>query len=162
MMMAHLRRKAYNRILILKGPSGAQDARQRLAGCLAQVKEQPVPTLQIDCAEGGYDAEQAVKAFRKYRAAHGLPRAVFALNDAMALAVLKECRYRDIAVPEEVAVAGFDGIQCAAYMGLTTIQTPMTELGRTAVQKLVEYIENTHHKPERIRLPGRLIVRETT
>jgi LacI family gluconate utilization system Gnt-I transcriptional repressor len=61
-------------------------------------------------------------------------RAVFCSADAIAVGALFECQRRAIAVPAQVAIAGFDDLDLAAQVvpALTTIRVPRYELGRRA------------------------------
>lgn len=62
-------------------------------------------------------------------------------------------------VPEDISAVGYDGIQLARGMHLTTYSQNTGDLGRTAVEKLVGLIENPEKTPkERIVIPGGLLV----
>ena len=62
------------------------------------------------------------------------PTAVFAASDAQALGVLEAARILDIRVPEELSVIGFDDIEMAAHVGLTTVRQPLFESGRRGTE----------------------------
>jgi len=57
------------------------------------------------------------------------PTAIFAASDLQALGVLEAARASGIRVPEELSVVGFDDIEVAPYMGLTTVRQPLYESG---------------------------------
>lgn len=88
------------------------------------------------------------------------PDAVFAYNDAAALAALRVCRARGLRVPEDVAIVGFDDIAGAAQATppLSTIAVDKEALGRRGVELL---LEETPTLTE-IDLPVRLIARAST
>jgi LacI family transcriptional regulator len=71
------------------------------------------------------------------RAAPAEVTAIVALSDVMALGVLAELRERGIRVPGDVSVVGFDDIQVAADMSLTTVRLPMAELGAAAMRMVM-------------------------
>lgn len=158
--VAHLLNLGYKDLLVVRGPAGAQDAQLRLEGCEQALKEKG-PGVTCRYIDGHYDPQDAVEAFRKYRAKHGLPRALFALNDAMALAILKDLRTDGVKVPEQVAIVGFDGVDTADYVGLTTIETPMNALGEGAVRLFLKRLEAPDQPAEHIQLETRLVVRNT-
>lgn len=158
--MSHLLALGYRDLLVVRGPAGAQDAQRRLEGC-QQALAEAGGGIVCRYADGGYAPHAALSAFREFRASHGLPRAVFALNDAMALAILKELRESGVKVPEQVAVVGFDGIECCEYVGLTTVETPMAELGRAAVRLFLERQKEPEAKARHVILETRLAVRDT-
>ena len=92
-----------------------------------------------------------------------LPEAVLCYDDTLALALIHDLQVAGIAVPDDVAVIGFDGIPFAAISnpGLTTITTPIVETGRLAASGLVQAID-TGRLPPPIVLPTMLVVREST
>lgn len=158
--ITHLLSLGYKDLLVVRGPAGAQDAQLRLEGCELALRERG-PGVMCRYIDGRYAPKDAVKAFQEHRAKHGLPRAIFALNDAMALAILKSLRSEGVKVPEQVAIVGFDGIDCADYVGLTTIETPMTDLGEGAVRLFLKRLEAPDQPVEHIQLATRLVVRNT-
>ena len=157
--MKYLLSLDYRDLLVVKGPAGAQDAQLRLKGCEDALREVRGATCRYII--GDYSPADALAAFRKDRLEHGLPRAIFALNDAMALSVLKELRDTGVKVPEQVAIIGFDGIDCTEYVGLTTVETPMMDLGEGAVKLFLKRIESPDAPGEHVRLPTKLVIRGT-
>jgi DNA-binding LacI/PurR family transcriptional regulator len=68
------------------------------------------------------------------------PTAVFAASDTQALGVLEAARILGIRVPEELSVVGFDDIEIAAYIGLTTVRQPLFESGRRGGELLLQML----------------------
>jgi LacI family transcriptional regulator len=89
------------------------------------------------------------------------PTAIFAASDNQALGVLKAARERRLSVPRELAVIGFDDVDIADYVGLTTIRQPLEESGRVAVDLLLARLVDPSRPPQHIRLPLTLVRRET-
>ena len=69
--------------------------------------------------------------------------AVFCANDDLALGVLFECRRRDIAVPEQIAIIGFNDLEfmASSVPTLTSVRTNRYEMGSAAATMLIEAIE---------------------
>jgi len=65
-------------------------------------------------------------------------------------------------IPEALSVIGYDDIQAAKYMGLTTIRQLLFESGQRGVELLLETLENSQTKPAHEVLPIELSVRDTT
>jgi DNA-binding LacI/PurR family transcriptional regulator len=65
-------------------------------------------------------------------------------------------------VPEDLAVVGYNDIEVAAYLGLTSVRVPMRELGRRGVELLLRAIEQPEAPPEQVRLPAELVVRRSS
>jgi DNA-binding LacI/PurR family transcriptional regulator len=89
------------------------------------------------------------------------PTAVFAHSDTQAMGVLKAARERGLAVPRDLAVVGFDDVEIAEFIGLTTVRQPLEESGRVAVEILLARLTDPARLPQRVGLPLRLIRRET-
>jgi len=69
---------------------------------------------------------------------------------------------RGLKVPEDIAIVGFDDIELASWVGLSTMRQPMAEMGSLAVSRLFEKIQH-HHLPTMNRLfTPKLIVRESS
>ena len=90
------------------------------------------------------------------------PTAVFAASDTQAIGVLEAARSLGIDVPGQLSVVGFDDIEVAAYLGLTTVRQPLLESGRRGARLLLEALEGRPVPPLRELLPLELVVRETT
>jgi DNA-binding LacI/PurR family transcriptional regulator len=89
------------------------------------------------------------------------PDAIFAASDSQAMGVLKAARERGLAIPDELAVVGFDDVEIADYIGLTTIRQPLEESGRVAVDLLQGQLADPARSVQRVRLSLTLIQRET-
>lgn len=90
------------------------------------------------------------------------PTAIFAASDTQAMGVLEALRSRRLDCPEDVAVVGYDDIEVAEYLGLTTIRQPLYESGLRGVELLLDTIERPGQPAEKIVLPVSLIQRRTT
>jgi len=90
------------------------------------------------------------------------PTAVFAASDTQAIGVLEAARSLGIRVPAELSVIGFDDIEVAAYLGLTTVRQPLVESGRRGAQLLLDLLAGGRVAPLRELLPLELVVRGTT
>lgn len=86
---------------------------------------------------------------------------MFVASDAMAAGALKVLRERGLAVPEDVAVVGFNDIVTAQHThpALTTVRQPIEALGREMTRMLVRLIDG--EKPTSLILPTELVVRES-
>ncbi|MGJ4882958.1 MULTISPECIES: LacI family DNA-binding transcriptional regulator [unclassified Bradyrhizobium] len=69
--------------------------------------------------------------------------AVFCANDDLALGVLFECQRRHIAVPEQIAIVGFNDMEfmAAAVPTLTSVRTNRYEMGRRAATMIMDAVE---------------------
>lgn len=90
------------------------------------------------------------------------PTAVFAASDTQAMGLLEAVRERGLRVPDDVAVVGYDDIELAAHLGLTTIRQPLYESGLRGVELLLDAIATPDGAHGVVELPVRLIERRTT
>ena len=90
------------------------------------------------------------------------PRAIFAMCDLQAIGVLRAARHLGLKVPEEVAVLGFDDIEAAEYMDLSTVSQSLAESGRLAAELLLGRIREPDRPLQSIHLKVSVIQRSTT
>ncbi len=89
------------------------------------------------------------------------PTAIFAYSDTQAMGVLKAARERGVSVPNDLAVMGFDDVEMADYIGLTTIRQQLEESGRVAVELLLARLADRSRPIQHVKLPLTLVQRET-
>ena len=90
------------------------------------------------------------------------PTAIFTSTDELALRVLKIARKRGFRIPEDLAVIGFDDIDIAAYLELTTISQSLFESGKLAAEHLIAQIADPNRTVENTFIQHKLIERNTT
>lgn len=87
------------------------------------------------------------------------PTAIFAANDQSALGVYQAAAELGVRIPEDCSVVGFDNIPEARYVGLTTVDQFLEQMGYIAVQMLMRLIDR-EPLPERVhRMPTKLVIR---
>ncbi|SDT30610.1 LacI family DNA-binding transcriptional regulator [Microlunatus soli] len=91
------------------------------------------------------------------------PTAIVCANDLMAIGAMQKLRQLGLAVPDDVSVTGYDGIEIGQYVtpALTTVITDPAEVGRQAAALLLDLIDQ--HQPEDVEIaPAKLAVRGST
>jgi len=90
---------------------------------------------------------------------HPRPTAILAASDRLGIGVIETARRRQLRVPQDLAVVGFDGIPAAKFITphLTTIYQPLAEKGRLAVAALLK-----EKAPMRTKLPTKLLIRQSS
>ncbi|MCX6991726.1 MAG: LacI family DNA-binding transcriptional regulator [Kiritimatiellaeota bacterium] len=150
------------RIMLIKGPADHyfsrdidQGYREVLQGCRTSVDEALIRSADFT-AEG---ARQAVAA----ALAAGVSFDAVFTNDEMALGVLRALHEAGIAIPQQVAVAGCDGLPVGMHTipSLTTIELDYQRLGQLTVERLFAR-ERTRQPVCHIQLAPTLVVREST
>ncbi len=104
----------------------------------------------------------AYEKFSKFLAEGHRPRAIFAMSDLHAIGVMKAAREYGISIPEELAILGFDDIEAADWMELSTISQHLTDSGRIAAGLILERMSGKVETIQKINLQVGLIERKTT
>lgn len=137
-MTEFLIQRGHKRIAHIAGPKHNLDAEERLRGfahAMAELTGERAPLT----LPGDFSEDAGVEAAR-ILIASGMPvDAIFAANDMMAVGCMSTLMEAGIAVPDEVAVAGFDDIPLARFVEppLTTMQVNMAHLGEAATKMLL-------------------------
>jgi DNA-binding LacI/PurR family transcriptional regulator len=89
------------------------------------------------------------------------PTAVFAASDTQAMGALEAAREMGVSVPDVLSLVGYDDIEIAEYLDLTTIHQPLFESGWCGIHLLFQIIQG---EPTEMlgELPIRLVDRGTT
>lgn len=109
-----------------------------------------------------FGMENTVAAAEKLLKGSNRPDAVFAASDIEAVGVIKAARNCGLDIPGDVAVIGFDDIDLADYMGITTINQSLDESGITAVELLLEKMKSPGRTSKNITLDLNIVERFTT
>lgn len=113
-------------------------------------------------AEGQHSRREARRLATQMLRQDERPTAIFAASDTQAVGVLEGARDVGLRVPEDLSVTGFDDIEIADMMGLTTMRQLLFEFGQRGVELLLETLDNPNRPPVHEVLPTELIVRQTT
>jgi DNA-binding LacI/PurR family transcriptional regulator len=90
------------------------------------------------------------------------PQALFAMNDVVAISILKIARQLNIRIPEDLALVGYDNLDIASHLNLTSVDQNSYQLGELAAKRLIHQIENGKGRAEHLMLPVRLIARNSS
>lgn len=134
---------------------------QRLAGFRAELKEANIELAEEQIELGITQVAGARLCAERLLTLSDRPEAIFAGNDTVAMGVLKAARELKLHVPGDVALLGFDDLQMAEYIGLTTISQSLEESGRVAVELLLARMADNNRPVQHVRLPLKVIQRET-
>ncbi|GAA3649745.1 LacI family DNA-binding transcriptional regulator [Microbacterium marinilacus] len=149
-------------VAVLAGLEFASTAMDRTQGLLDRFAEAGVDVPPERIVYRGFDAPAGAEAMREILAAGARPDAVFATNDFAAIGCLGALREHGLSVPDDVALVGYNDTPLAASVSipLTTIRSPMHEMGRRALVALADLIAGG--EPASQLLPPELVVRAST
>jgi LacI family transcriptional regulator len=112
--------------------------------------------------EGPHGRSVAHRLTRELLSLKEPPTAIFAASDTQALGVLEAATYEGFAVPGDLSVVGFDDLEVAPYVGLTTVRQPLEESGRRGMERLLALLAGEDDGPVEERLELSLVERATT
>jgi LacI family transcriptional regulator len=161
----HLLERGHRRIALIKGPPAARDAQERARGYRDAMAEAGISQTDVLEYDGDYSQEAGYAAASRLAQAAPRPTAIVAANDYCAMGALRALHEAGLAIPDDVAVAGFDGIVSAQYTQppLTTVHVPTYEIGQKAVARLAELLRAERPGTPRYDVvPVQLVVREST
>ncbi|WP_338068811.1 LacI family DNA-binding transcriptional regulator [Cellulomonas endophytica] len=155
----HLLAAGHREVVHLAGPQDWFDAQDRVAGWREACAVAGVRTRAP--ITSGWDAADGYAAGRRLLD-EGVPSAVFAANDQLALGLLRALAEAGVRVPEDVAVVGFDDEPGAAFYSppLTTVRQDFAALGRAALETLTAALAGGD--PADVVLTPQLVVRASS
>ena len=153
----------HRRIAYLGDRNGFESNTLRHDGYRAALQSLGIAYDAALVVEGDSDAEGGMRAMEQLLVAGERPTAVFCFNDMTALGALAAIYQRQLRVPQDISVVGFEDLPIAAFTQppLTTVRQPRGPIGRIAADTLFALVSGG--KTDRVRsLRGELIVREST
>ncbi|WJK11906.1 LacI family DNA-binding transcriptional regulator [Pseudomonas fluorescens] len=159
----HLLELGHRDIATIGGPASTSVAQMRQAGFSRALKEagvevSPSRMLESDfTSTGGYNAASILLE-------HNPPSAIFAGNDMIGIGVLRAAAERNVRVPAELSVIGFDDIQMSRYVypALTTVGQSILQLGEMAAEVLLRRIAAPGLATDQRIVTPSIVLREST
>jgi DNA-binding LacI/PurR family transcriptional regulator len=88
--------------------------------------------------------------------------AAFVASDIQALGALEVAREQHVAVPQDLAIIGFDDIELAEHADLTTMRQPLSEMGKLSMDRLVARMHSASLPPMLKEFTPELVVRRSS
>ena len=144
-----------------ENPFGFASSERRLQGFRAELDAAGVALPPGYVKRGPFGRATASRLTRQLLSLRRRPTAVFAASDVQAFGVLDAAARAGLTVPEDLSVIGFDDIELAAAIGLTTVRQPLRESGRAGAGLLLSAIDGDGVVPATA-LPELAVVRRRT
>jgi LacI family transcriptional regulator len=160
----HLSKLGHMKIALLIGPENRRSTKERIEGYLAGLQQNKLLSdtnpLIFPC-DYTSNPEEWKRSLDQLLSLPQPPTAIIASDDIVAEVILKELQKRGVNVPKDISIIGIDDQPFSKYLGLTTIQLPVVEAGKIAIQFLLNRITNPDIEPQKMMLPCPLIIRDT-
>lgn len=163
-LMTYLIGLGHRRIALVFGVANKMIGQDRLEPYYECLEKAGIPrdeSLVVSCGpmlKDGFDS--AINLLRRA----DRPTAIVAINDYLAIGVLRAASDAGLRVPEKLSIAGFDDIPFAEYLipRLTTVHRDTEAAGARAVQLLLDRMNSTDTPVRLENVPARLVIREST
>jgi LacI family transcriptional regulator len=154
--------RGFRRIAFLTGPENNEDAYWRELGYRESLAAHNIPFDPALVRMGGFDERLAQDSVNQWLKEGITMDAIFAADDDSATGVLAALRLGGVAVPDQIAVVGFDDVPHSRFLSppLTTIRAPIEMAGYEAVRQLIHRIEGQEVEPLTL-LPTELTIRHS-
>jgi len=159
--MEYLLGLGHKRIGYISGRAELESSNRRLMGYRASLEKAGLAVDEKLIASGDYTTETGVSGTRQLLALENPPTAIFASNDQMAMGVFQVAQELGMRIPDDLSVIGFDNITESKYMGLTTVDQFISEMGFVATQMLIKLINGASLDDQTYKMQTQLIVRNS-
>ncbi|MBN1155067.1 LacI family DNA-binding transcriptional regulator [candidate division KSB1 bacterium] len=171
----HLIELGHTRIAMITGHIQSIPAQRRLEGYKIALHEDDIEfkenyVLYIDSSEvnadlmlnDGFNEKSGYQLMlRLLESGTERPTAVFVSSDIQAIGAMKAIREKGLSIPDDIAVVGFDDIELARLLGLTTIHQPIAEMGHYAVKRLIDRMNGHNADHYECDMETHLVIRRT-
>jgi LacI family transcriptional regulator len=149
----HLLALGHRTVAVIAGEPYASTGIDRTAGFVGAYAEAGIEIPAARLVHSRFDAQGGRAAAERLLDGDDIPSAIFAVNDFAAIGAIGAVRDHGLRVGTDVAIVGFNDTPLAAELPvpLTTVRSPMHEMGRRGLDLLVRRIQGTEVESERLR-----------
>lgn len=161
--VAHLIALGHRRIATITGRPDTSPGGERLSGYSLALRAAALPVEPELVVKGDLTMRSGYAAMRHLLTLQERPTAVFAADDAMAAGALRAIQEAKLAVPDDIAIVGFDDASVATltHPQLTTVRQPVHDVGAEAAHMLIAQLRGREKTPIQKLLPVELVVRQS-
>ncbi len=146
----------------IESPFPFHPIRDRYRGYVNAHADARLPVYPEYHLQDDYGRPQARRMAAALLALEEPPTAIFAASDTLAFGVLEAARSAGRRVPEDLSVIGYDDIEMADVVGLTTVRQLLFESGRLGMELLLDLVRSPRVAPGPTFLPTEIAIRSTT
>lgn len=159
--MEYLLRLGHRRIAYINGRPEIASAGIRLQGYRDALLNAGVELDESLILPGDFSTDTGRKRALQLLSLDNPPSAIFAANDQSAIGVFQAADELGVRIPDELSVVGFDNISEAKYLGLTTVDQFLADMGYVAIHMLIKLINNEPLDEQIYKMPTKLVERSS-
>ena len=162
-VMRYLLEAGHRRIAVLGGSRKGSDVfARRFRGCMDACGEFGLAFDPTWFLTTRFSMTDAMRAIETLYTRHPEMTALFCMSDTLAIGAIRWLTDQGVRVPQDVSVAGFDGLPVGNYLvpRLTTVEQPVDQLAEACVRVLTEMMTQGT-SARHVTVPARLLVRES-
>jgi len=159
--MEYLLELGHRRIGYISGRPGLESSIRRLLGYHEALKKAGIPLDENLIAAGDYTTDSGIQCAHQLLSLENRPTAIFASNDQMAMGVFQVAQEMGMRIPDDLSLVGFDNITESKYLGLTTVDQFILDMGYVATQMLIKIINDIPLDDQTYRMQTRLVIRNS-
>lgn len=141
---------------------GNHSTRQRFSGYRAALQAARIPYDGALVRQGSHSAATSSLLAEELLGLADPPTAIFAISDTQAIGVLAAADRMGVEVPGDLSVVGYDDVEAAALLGLTTVRQPLKESGARGAERLCLLLRHERVRPLREELPLEIVARTSS
>lgn len=154
------------KIAHFSGPKELKICEQRLNGYKLALKKANIPVENNLIRYGGMYESDGYHSMDALINENIIPDSVFAVNDPVAIGAFQRINEAKLRIPEDIAIVGFSNNKITSLVNppITTVNQPSFEMGKKAVEILIEMINNRqgNYQKKTVVLEAELIIRGST
>ena len=159
--MNYLLGLGHTRIGFIGGRAELESSNRRLLGYRDALEKAGISVEEKLIASGNYTTEAGAKCAQELLSLDNPPTAIFASNDQSAMGVFQIAQEMGLRIPDDLSVIGFDNIMESKYMGLTTVDQFISEMGFVATQMLIKLINGEPLDTQTYKMQTQLVIRSS-
>ena len=154
----------HRRIALIAGHPGSAPTKKRLAGYRAAMDEAGLRVPPEYIQWGNWEFSSGMKQTEVLLTLTLPPTAIFAMNDLMAAGCYAAIKRRNLNIPDDISVVGFDNREIAysLFPSLTTVALPNRQIGYATADQLLQQLGDQRLKPSATVLPCSIIRRDSS
>ncbi len=164
MAVAHLINLGHTRIACITNASTTYTAAaERLRGYTEEIEAAGLHFHEELVRYGDFDPKSGYEQMKSLLEINPIPSAVFVASDVVAFGAMAAIREHGLAIPNDIALVGFDDVPFAKYFDppLTTMRLPAIELAREASKLIIKLLKDEQPAQRHVILSTNLVIRES-